>query len=45
MPTIGFKALYEEAFRKIGQALKNIDGDMFMGISSEVVSKPHLPAK
>jgi hypothetical protein len=33
MQTVGFKALYEEAPGKIGRALKNIDGDISMGIS------------
>jgi hypothetical protein len=42
MPTVEFKALYEEAHAKIHRAFKNIDGGMFMGISLEVVSKPHL---
>ena len=42
MPTVEFKLPYVEALRKIGQALKNIDGEVFMGISLEAVSKPHL---
>ena len=42
MQTVEFKALYEEAPGKIGRALKNIDADVSMGISLEVVSKPHL---
>jgi hypothetical protein len=33
MPTVVFKVLYEETPGKVSQALKNIDADMFMGIS------------
>ena len=42
MQTVEFKLPYDEAPGKIGQALKNIDADVSMGISLEVVSKPHL---
>jgi hypothetical protein len=33
MQTVEFRLLYDEALRKIGQALKNIDGNVSMGIS------------
>ena len=33
MPTVGFKVFYEETPGKVSRALKNIDADVFMGIS------------
>ena len=34
MPLIRFKVLYEEVAGKVDRALKNIDGNMSMGIDS-----------